>query len=147
MILFIDLILNLVVDMLKFVVVGCVVDGFVFGLLFCFVLLLCCVWFVFIVLCVVIGIGVLFVVFVVFEVSVFYLFVYVMMFVGKLMCYVIVVFVFDFVWGYCGILSFGYGLFFVFGGYVIGMYLMCEIGCDGKYGSDFFDFMVFFDWY
>ncbi|MGV2481879.1 UNVERIFIED_CONTAM: urea ABC transporter permease subunit UrtC, partial [Salmonella enterica subsp. enterica serovar Weltevreden] len=32
------------------------------------------------------------------------------------------------------------------GGYVMGMYLMRQIGTDGNYGSELPDFMVFLDW-
>jgi ABC-type branched-subunit amino acid transport system permease subunit len=40
----------------------------------------------------------------------------------------------------------GHGLFFALGGYVMGMYLMRQIGRDGNYKSDLPDFMVFLDW-
>jgi urea transport system permease protein len=66
---------------------------------------------------------------------------------GKFMCYAIAALALDLVWGYCGILSLGHGLFFALGGYAIGMYLMRAIGHDGKYGSDLPDFMVFLDWH
>jgi len=36
----------------------------------------------------------------------------------------------DLVWGYCGVLSLGHGLFFALGGYAMGMYLMRQIGRD-----------------
>ena len=52
----------------------------------------------------------------------------------------------DLIWGYTGILSLGHGLFFALGGYVMGMYLMRQIGRDGNYKSDLPDFMVFLDW-
>ncbi len=38
-------------------------------------------------------------------------------------------------------LSLGHGLFFALGGYVMGMYLMRQIGRDGNYQSDLPDFM------
>jgi urea transport system permease protein len=66
---------------------------------------------------------------------------------GKLMCYAIVALALDLVWGYCGILSLGHGVFFALGGYAMGMYLMREIGRDGSYGSDLPDFMVFLNWH
>ncbi|MEG1771303.1 MAG: urea ABC transporter permease subunit UrtC, partial [Comamonas sp.] len=52
----------------------------------------------------------------------------------------------DLIWGYAGILSLGHGLFFALGGYVMGMYLMRQIGADGNSGSALPDFMVFLDW-
>jgi urea transport system permease protein len=52
---------------------------------------------------------------------------------GKFMCYAIVALAIDLIWGYTGILSLGHGLFFALGGYVMGMYLMREIGRDGNY--------------
>jgi urea transport system permease protein len=66
--------------------------------------------------------------------------------VGKIMCYALVAVALDLVWGYCGILSLGHGLFFALGGYVMGMYLMRQIGRDGVYQMDLPDFMVFLDW-
>ena len=65
--------------------------------------------------------------------------------VGKIMCYAIVALAIDLIWGYTGILSLGHGLFFALGGYMMGMYLMREIGRDGQYHSDLPDFMVFLD--
>jgi urea transport system permease protein len=52
----------------------------------------------------------------------------------------------DLIWGYCGILSLGHGLFFALGGYAMGMHLMRQIGREGQYQSDLPDFMVFLDW-
>ena len=66
--------------------------------------------------------------------------------VGKIMCYAIVAIAMDLIWGYCGILSLGHGLFFALGGYAMGMYLMRQIGRLGQYQSDLPDFMVFLDW-
>ena len=65
---------------------------------------------------------------------------------GKIMCYAICALAMDLIWGYTGILSLGHGLFFALGGYVMGMYLMRQIGRDGNYRSDLPDFMVFLDW-
>ncbi|KAF1022507.1 MAG: hypothetical protein GAK30_01094 [Paracidovorax wautersii] len=65
---------------------------------------------------------------------------------GKIMCYAIAALAMDLIWGYAGILSLGHGLFFALGGYVMGMYLMRQIGTDGNYGSALPDFMVFLDW-
>ena len=65
---------------------------------------------------------------------------------GKIMCYAICALAMDLIWGYPGILSLGHGLFFALGGYVMGMYLMRQIGRDGNYKSDLPDFMVFLDW-
>jgi urea transport system permease protein len=66
--------------------------------------------------------------------------------IGKIMCYAICALAIDLIWGYTGILSLGHGLFFALGGYVMGMYLMRQIGRDGNYKSDLPDFMVFLDW-
>ena len=66
--------------------------------------------------------------------------------VGKIMCYAICALAMDLIWGYTGILSLGHGLFFALGGYVMGMYLMRQIGRDGNYKSELPDFMVFLDW-
>jgi urea transport system permease protein len=71
---------------------------------------------------------------------------YVIVLVGKIMCYAMVALALDLVWGYAGILSLGHGLFFALGGYAFGMYLMRQIGRDGVYKSDLPDFMVFLDW-
>jgi urea transport system permease protein len=79
--------------------------------------------------------------------SIFHLSTYSITLAGKLMCYAIAALALDLVWGYCGILSLGHGLFFALGGYAIGMYLMREIGHDGSYGSDLPDFMVFLNWH
>jgi urea transport system permease protein len=65
---------------------------------------------------------------------------------GKIMCYAICALAMDLIWGYTGILSLGHGLFFALGGYVMGMYLMRQIGMDGNYRSELPDFMVFLDW-
>jgi urea transport system permease protein len=65
---------------------------------------------------------------------------------GKIMCYAIVAIAMDLIWGYCGILSLGHGLFFALGGYAMGMYLMRQIGRQGQYQADLPDFMVFLDW-
>ena len=65
---------------------------------------------------------------------------------GKIMCYAICALAMDLIWGYTGILSLGHGLFFALGGYMMGMYLMRQIGRDGNYRSDLPDFMVFLDW-
>ena len=66
--------------------------------------------------------------------------------IGKIMCYAICALAMDLIWGYTGILSLGHGLFFALGGYMMGMYLMRQIGRDGQYQSDLPDFMVFLDW-
>jgi urea transport system permease protein len=78
--------------------------------------------------------------------SAFHLSDYAMALVGKIMCYAICALAMDLIWGYTGILSLGHGLFFALGGYVMGMYLMRQIGRDGNYHADLPDFMVFLDW-
>jgi len=66
---------------------------------------------------------------------------------GKYVCYAILALAIDLIWGYCGILSLGHGAFFALGGYVIGMYLMRQIGTRGVYGNPSLpDFMVFLNW-
>ena len=65
---------------------------------------------------------------------------------GKIMCYAILALAMDLIWGYTGILSLGHGVFFALGGYIMGMYLMRQIGTDGNYKSTLPDFMVFLDW-
>ena len=78
--------------------------------------------------------------------SLFHLSDYAVALLGKIMCYAICALARDLIWGYTGILSLGHGLFFALGGYVMGMYLMRQIGRDGNYKSDLPDFMVFLDW-
>lgn len=80
------------------------------------------------------------------ETSAFHMSDYAVALVGKIMCYAICALAMDLIWGYTGILSLGHGLFFALGGYVMGMYLMRQIGREGNYQSDLPDFMVFLDW-
>ena len=80
------------------------------------------------------------------EGSAFHMSDYAVALIGKIMCYAICALAMDLIWGYTGILSLGHGLFFALGGYVMGMYLMRQIGRDGNYKSDLPDFMVFLDW-
>ncbi len=66
---------------------------------------------------------------------------------GKYLTYALLAISVDLVWGYLGILSLGHGAFFALGGYVMGMYLMRQIGDRGVYGDPILpDFMVFLDW-
>jgi urea transport system permease protein len=65
---------------------------------------------------------------------------------GKFLSYAICALAVGLIWGYCGILSLGHGLFFALGGYAMGMYLMRQIGRDGQYQSELPDFMVFLGW-
>ena len=78
--------------------------------------------------------------------SVFHLSDFAVGLIAKIMCYAICALAMDLIWGYTGILSLGHGVFFALGGYVMGMYLMRQIGTDGNYKSDQPDFMVFLDW-
>jgi urea transport system permease protein len=78
--------------------------------------------------------------------SVFHLSDFAVGLLGKIMCYAICALAIDLIWGYTGILSLGHGLFFALGGYMMGMYLMRQIGLDGNYKSELPDFMVFLDW-
>lgn len=66
--------------------------------------------------------------------------------VGKFACYAMVAIAIDLIWGYCGILSLGHGVFFALGGYCMGMNLMLSIAGQGVYRSRLPDFMVFLDW-
>ncbi|HIQ16051.1 MAG TPA: urea ABC transporter permease subunit UrtC [Leucothrix sp.] len=66
---------------------------------------------------------------------------------GKYLAFALLALSVDLVWGYMGILSLGHGAFFALGGYVMGMYLMLQIGDRGVYGNpDLPDFMVFLNW-
>jgi urea transport system permease protein len=66
---------------------------------------------------------------------------------GKYLTYALLALSVDLVWGFCGILSLGHGAFFALGGYVMGMYLMRQIGSRGVYGNPVLpDFMVFLNW-
>jgi urea transport system permease protein len=66
---------------------------------------------------------------------------------GKYLCYALLALALDLVWGYCGVLSLGHGAFFALGGYVMGMYLMRQIGSRGVYRNPLLpDFMVFLNW-
>jgi urea transport system permease protein len=61
---------------------------------------------------------------------------------GKFLCFAILALGLDLIWGYCGVLSLGQGVFFGFGAYCMGMYLSLQIGKESVYGSDLPDFMV-----
>jgi len=66
---------------------------------------------------------------------------------GKYLTYALLAVAADLVWGYLGILSLGHAAFFALGGYVMGMYLMRQIGDRGVYGNPVLpDFMVFLNW-
>jgi urea transport system permease protein len=72
---------------------------------------------------------------------------YVLMLIGKYMCYAMLALAVDLIWGYGGILSLGHAAFFTLGGYAMGMYLMRQIGTRGVYGNPILpDFMVFLNW-
>lgn len=72
---------------------------------------------------------------------------YMVALVGKYLTYALLALALDLVWGFCGILSLGHAAFFSLGGYVMGMYLMRQIGSRGVYGNPILpDFMVFLDW-
>ena len=79
--------------------------------------------------------------------SPFHLTTYTVNLFGKYLTYALLAVAVDLVWGYLGILSLGHGAFFALGGYVMGMYLMRQIGERGVYGDPILpDFMVFLDW-
>ena len=66
---------------------------------------------------------------------------------GKYLTYGLLALSIDLIWGYAGILSLGHGAFFALGGYMMGMYLMRQIGDRGVYGNpELPDFMVFLNW-
>ena len=67
--------------------------------------------------------------------------------IGKYLALAMLALSVDLVWGYCGILSLGHGAFFALGAYVMGMYLMRQVGERGVYGNpELPDFMVVLDW-
>ncbi len=61
---------------------------------------------------------------------------------GKFLCFAILALGLDLIWGYCGVLSMGQGVFFGLGAYCMGMYLALQIGKESVYGSELPDFMV-----
>lgn len=72
---------------------------------------------------------------------------YVVVLLGKYICFALLALSVDLIWGYCGILSLGHGAFFALGGYAMGMHLMREIGDRGVYANpNLPDFMVFLNW-
>ncbi len=68
---------------------------------------------------------------------------------GEYLCYALLAISVDLLWGYTGLLSLGQALFFSLGGYMLGMYLMLQIGMLGSYAKSgqnpagLPDFMVF----
>ena len=79
--------------------------------------------------------------------SPFHLSAYWLTLIGKYLCYAILAVAIDLIWGFGGILSLGHAAFFALGGYVMGMYLMRQIGARGVYGDPVLpDFMVFLNW-
>lgn len=79
--------------------------------------------------------------------SVFYVSTYTVTLLGKYLAFAMLALAVDLIWGYCGILSLGHGVFFALGGYCMGMYLMRQIGDRGVYGNPLLpDFMVFLNW-
>lgn len=65
---------------------------------------------------------------------------------GKYLCYALLAYSVDLLWGYTGLLSLGQALFFALGGYMHGMYLMRMIGDLGQYHKSIPDFLVFLGW-
>lgn len=81
------------------------------------------------------------------ESSVFHVPTYTISLLGKYLTLALLAVAVDLVWGYLGILTLGHAAFFALGGYVMGMYLMRQIGDRGVYGNpELPDFMVFLDW-
>ncbi len=79
--------------------------------------------------------------------SLFHLPDYMVIVLGKFLCYAMVAVAIDLIWGYTGILSLGHGVFFALGGYAMGMHLMRVMAGQGVYRSNLPDFMVFLDWH
>lgn len=104
------------------------------------------VWLALVILTLVVAVGVPICALVIPEGHPLHLSAYALTLIGKIMCFALAAIALDLVWGYCGILSLGHGLFFALGGYAMGMYLMRSIGREGVYKSDLPDFMVFLDW-
>ena len=104
------------------------------------------VWLALVILTLVVAVGVPICALVIPEGHPLHLSAYALTLIGKIMCFALAAIALDLVWGYCGILSLGHGLFFALGGYAMGMYLMRSIGREGVYTSDLPDFMVFLDW-
>jgi urea transport system permease protein len=71
---------------------------------------------------------------------------YMVIVLGKFLCYAMVAVAIDLIWGFTGILSLGHGVFFALGGYAMGMHLMRVMAGQGVYRSHLPDFMVFLDW-
>src|SRR5207247_8880738 len=61
---------------------------------------------------------------------------------GKFLAFAILALGLDLIWGYTGILSFGYGVFLVLGSLAVGMTLMLRLGSERVYGCTFHDFCV-----
>jgi urea transport system permease protein len=61
---------------------------------------------------------------------------------GKYLTLAILALGMDLIWGYTGILSLGQAIFFGFGAYAMGMYLMLASSGQGVYGEPIPDFMV-----
>lgn len=61
---------------------------------------------------------------------------------GKYLALAVLALGMDLIWGYSGILSLGQAIFFGFGAYAMGMYLMLESSGKGVYGEAIPDFMV-----
>ncbi len=61
---------------------------------------------------------------------------------GKYLALAILALGMDLIWGYTGILSLGQAIFFGFGAYAMGMYLMLASSGQGVYGERIPDFMV-----
>ena len=61
---------------------------------------------------------------------------------GKYLALAILALGMDLLWGYTGILSLGQAIFFGFGAYSMGMYLMLASSGQGVYGEPIPDFMV-----
>jgi len=72
---------------------------------------------------------------------------YMVILLGKFLCYAMVAVAIDLIWGFTGILSLGHGVFFALGGYAMGMHLMRAMAGQGVYRSNLPDFMVFLDWH
>ena len=61
--------------------------------------------------------------------------------IGQIMCFALLALALDLVWGLCGILSLGHGIFFGMGGYLMAMYLLNAAYLDTHVLPDFMQYM------
>lgn len=64
---------------------------------------------------------------------------------GQIMCFALLALALNLVWGYCGVLSLGHGVFFGIGGYLMGMHLVRVAYSDTGVLPDFMQYMGWTD--